>query len=82
MCNLLATFKIFKSGSETGLNCLCFTCWFTNNEMCTLVHFELPCVAGTMLLTEPLHLFPLCAGEAGHTNSTATQHRAQIVLDR
>lgn len=50
--------------------------------MCTLIHFELPCVAGTMLFTEPLNLFALCAGQACHTNCAATQHGAQIILNR
>lgn len=49
--------------------------------MSALVHFELAGVVGSVLFTEPLHFFTLCAGEACHTNSTATQDRAQIVLN-
>lgn len=48
--------------------------------MCALIHFELAGVFGSMLLTESLHLFAFCAGEARHTNSTAKQHGTQIVL--
>lgn len=58
-----------------------FTCRLTNNEVCALVHFELAAVFGPVLLTEPLHLFALCAGEARHTNRTAEQHGAQEVLN-
>lgn len=49
--------------------------------MRALIHFELTGVLGSVLITEPLHLFALCAREAGHTNSAATQHWAQMVLD-
>lgn len=60
--------------------CCRLACWFTNDEVCTLVHFELTGVGGSVLLTESLHFFTLRAGEAGHTNSAATQHGAQVVL--
>lgn len=56
-------------------------CRFTNDEVSTLVHFELTAVACAVLLTEPLNFFALCAGETCHANSTATQHRAQIFLN-
>lgn len=49
--------------------------------MSALVHFELAGVVGSVLFTEPLHFFTLCAGEACHTNSTAMQDGAQIVLN-
>lgn len=49
--------------------------------MCALIHFELAGISGPMLLAEPLHLFALCAGEARHTNDTAKQHGAQVILN-
>lgn len=57
------------------------TCWLTHDEVCALIHFKLTGVVSSMLLTQPLHLFTLCAGEACYTNSTTTQHRAQIVFN-
>lgn len=73
---------VFQFGKKLFCwNCRWLTCWLTNDEVCTLVHFELTSVVGSMLITESLHLFTFCAGEACHTNSAATQHRAQIVLN-
>lgn len=60
----------------------CFTCRFTDDEVSTLIHFELACIVGSVLLTEPLHLFTLCAGETCHAHSATTQYRAQIFLNR
>lgn len=62
--------------------CWGLACWFINDEMCALVHLELTRVFGSVLLAQPLHLFTLRAGEACHANSAATQHGAQIVLNR
>lgn len=60
----------------------CLACWFTNDEVSRLVHFELTSIVCTVLLTEPLYFFALCAGETCHANSATTQHRAQILLNR
>lgn len=48
--------------------------------MRALVHLELTGIVASVLLAETLHLFALSAGEAGHRNSAALQHRAQMVL--
>lgn len=57
------------------------TCRFTNNEVCALVHFKLAGVFGAVLLTEPLHLFALRAGEACYTDGASKQDGAQVVLN-
>lgn len=63
-------------------NSQCLTCWFANDEVSTLVHFELTGIVRSVLLTEPLHFFTFCAGETCHAHSATTQHRAQIFLNR
>lgn len=60
----------------------CLACGFTDDQVSTLIHFELAGVGRSVLLTEPLHFFTLCAGQTRHTNSTALQHRAQVLLNR
>lgn len=54
----------------------------TDDEVCALVHLELPTVLRPMLIAEALHFLALGTGQPRHTYGTAAQHRAHVLLQR